>query len=195
MVILRIDYYIPEFDWVERHKTVINAPPEVVYAELWKMDFGRSSVIRTLFRIRELYGKLVNWLLTKHSAEGPRRLGLSLKELTEQTNFILLDDIFAKEIVIGLIGRFWMPTGDLIKVPPEQFKDYKESGYAKAVWSFSIEDEGNGYTVLSTETRVRSINRKGKSALRIYMLIIGPYSSMTRRVMLRLVRKQAESSS
>ena len=35
-------------------------------------------------------------------------------------------------IVLGVIGRFWRPTGGLVRFAPDEFTAFKQPGYAKA---------------------------------------------------------------
>lgn len=49
-----LDAAMPEFHFHERHSIVIDAPRERIFEALERLDMGRSSVIRWLFRLRGL---------------------------------------------------------------------------------------------------------------------------------------------
>ena len=49
----------------------------------------------------------------------------------------MLGETLNKEMVIGLVGRFWTIAGSLRKIDAESFKAFDKAGFAKAVWNFS----------------------------------------------------------
>jgi hypothetical protein len=49
-----IDEFMPEYEFVERHRVDIAAPVEPVYAAVVALDFSDSKIIRWLFLLRGL---------------------------------------------------------------------------------------------------------------------------------------------
>ena len=107
--------------------------------------------------------------------------------------FVCLEDVPNHEIVLGLTGRFWTPTGCLVPTDPSSFRDGPEAGQAQAAWNFTITPAENAMTVLATETRVRVAEDARQSFLR-YWFVVRPFSGLLRMKMLRAVRRAAITS-
>lgn len=93
---------------------------------------------------------------------------------------------------MGLIGRFWRPTPELVRIRAGEFVEFADRRYAKAVWDFGLEQNESG-VLLTTETRVRCLSIKSRLAFRFYWTFIGPFSSLIRKEMLRVIRNTAQS--
>ena len=111
--------------------------------------------------------------------------------------FILLADNPGKDLVLGLVGRFWLPTDQLVAIAPEDFRTAAPVGCAKAVWDFTIEDMASGVAHLSTETRILCLDDRSRKRFMLYWRLIGPFSAWIRREMLRAIRDRvaADASS
>ncbi len=174
---MEIDRFAPKYDVAERHHTDIRAPAERVYAAVRSLELGRSPIIRALFRLRRMPEKC-----------------LTLDGLLK-SGFIFLAEVPDREVVLGLVGRFWKPSGELQALDAEGFRAFDESGYAKAVWNFSLEPLAAGMTRLTTETRVICLDPTSRRAFRLYWLFVRPFSGLVRREVLRVVKRSAEESS
>src|SRR5688572_1939635 len=109
-----IDEFLPEYDFEEKHSIAIRADAATVYAAARNADFGESLIVRMLLRLRGM------------SADA-----LSLRNLS-YSKFRILGERPARELLIGLAGKFWTPWGDLQDVNAGNFKAFDKSGYAKA---------------------------------------------------------------
>src|SRR5688500_2358617 len=113
-----IDEFLSEYDFVETHGISIHAAPEDIYRAASEVDFSVSLLIRALFFLR----------------------GLSTENVTleslKRSRFEILGETPGREILLGLVGRFWTIGGDLKKIDAESFKKFDAAGYAKAVWNF-----------------------------------------------------------
>ena len=179
-----IDGWMPEFEVVERHSTGARASPERVWRAVRTLDLAHSPVIRLLFALRSLPGILAG-------RERRRSLGVTMDGLM-RSGFVLLQEREKEEIVLGLIGRFWRPTGGIVRVTEEEFRAFDSPGYAVATWNFTLEPEDGGVR-LATETRVRCPDEASRRSFRRYWRLVGPFSALTRREMLRTLRKAAEA--
>jgi hypothetical protein len=178
-----IDEFMPAFDVAERHGIVIRARAERAYAGIRSVDLTRSFVIRSLFALRRFPAV--------YAGRGAGRRGLMLDDFL-RSGFVVLAEEPGVEIVLGVIGRFWRPTGGLVGFAPDEFTAFKQPGYAKAAWNFRVEPEGEGRVRVVTHTRIRATDEKSLRSFRRYWLVVGPFSGLIRREMLRLVRSQAE---
>src|ERR1700686_3148899 len=142
-----IDSFAPNPDTVERHSIAINASPETVYRALWAADLGGSPIIKLLLGLRALPE------LVLHGARGLRRdRRITLQHVIDSGFGILANE--PEEIVLGVTGKFWRPTGNLLPFDRDSFTGAVLPGQARAVWNFSIKESSPGETILSTETRV-----------------------------------------
>lgn len=182
-----IDEFLPAYDVTERHEILIGAPPERVYAAVREMDMSGSPIIRGLFLLRGLPA-----LLTGHSRQGSP-LGVTLEGLL-RSGFVLLGERPGEELLLGLVGRFWTVTGDLQRLDAEAFRRFDRPGFARATWNFHLAPTGTGRTRLGTETRVLCTDEASRRRFRRYWLLIRPFSGLIRRIMLREIRRSAESS-
>ena len=170
-----IDEFLPDYDFVETHDVSIRAGAEQIYRAAHEVDFAESFVIRWLFRLRGL------------STENA-----TLRSL-QKSRFEILGEIPGREILLGLVGRFWTPLGDLKKIDADSFKKFETPGYAKAVWNFSILPEQNE-TRLMTETRIKCTDAESKKSFGFYWKFIGPFSGLIRMEMLKLIKRKAEAA-
>ncbi len=191
---MRLDHYMPRYDFSERHSLVINAPAERVYKVAHSLNLAKSRIIKFLFGIRYLIGLIAYRLRLRRNATKPAPLGLSFDELLRTTGFIYLEGVPNSEFVIGLIGKFWTPTVGIVKdFEADDFVGFNQGGYAKTAANFYITQNSNGSVTLSTETKVRCLGLRAKLAFSLYWMIVRPFSGLTRHAMLRLIKNQAES--
>jgi hypothetical protein len=186
-----LDAWMPAWDEVERHSTVVRAPAERVYATARKLDVGRSPVIRSLLALRSLPSLLSR---RRESGRGEPRgggSGMSLDRLVA-SGFVVLDERPSEELLLGLVGRFWTADGGCVRVTPDEFRAFDRPGYARAAWNFSLAPEPGGVR-LATETRVLCTDDEARRSFRRYWRFIGPFSGLIRREMLRALRLAAES--
>lgn len=182
-----IDEFMPEPMFAERHAVRVAAPPERAWEAVRALDLRGSPVIRGLFALRSVPALLAG----NRRARGPG-LGSTMDELL-RSGFVLLAERAPREIVLGLTGRFWTPTGSLSRVEADEFRDFTRPGVALAAWNFTIlpTDEGS---LVATETRVRCTDDAAHRSFRRYWRVIRPFSGLVRREALRAIRRAAEST-
>ena len=172
---LLIDEFLPRFDVASRHEIVVSAPVEQVYAVARQVDLSGSATIRWLFRLRGL----------------PVPEALRLDGLL-RAGFVLLGEDPGRELVLGVVGRFWSITGGLQRVHSGGFRGFDRPGTAKAVWNFRVDPQSGGSSLLSTETRVLCLDDRSRRRFRWYWSLVGPFSGLIRREALRLAKRRAE---
>jgi len=175
---------MPACDVSEFHETTVRAPIQRVYAALRTADLGGSPIVRLLLRLRALAAMFT---IGGHK----RNLHLNLDALVKG-GFVVLGENAPNEIALGLIGRFWKLSGGTRSMVAGEFKAFDEPGYAKAVWNFSLVEEGADLTRLATETRVRCLDDASRRCFRMYWAVIAPFSGLIRREVLRTIRREGE---
>lgn len=181
-----IDGYLETPDAVERHRIAIRAAPETVYRALWHTDFGSSLVIKGLLGLRALPEILLG--KQRLDREAIRRIDL---ETIIEAGFGKLAEEENREVVLGVIGRFWRPTGNLLPFRAEVFDRPVPPGLALAVWNFSVRAVDAQTTMLETETRVACGDPASRRKFRLYWLVVRPFSGWIRLRMLGAVRREA----
>lgn len=184
-----IDDALPVFDEVERHAVDVVASPARVYLAVRRLDLSASVMVRTLFLLRGLPA-----LFTRRSPSGPElSRSLDLDGLLA-SGFVLLAERLDVEIVLGLVGRFWTPTGGVRRVTRAEFAAFDEPGYAKVAWNFALAPRAGGGVRLSTETRIRCLDDGSRRRFRRYWLFVRPFSGLVRHLMLGAIKRAAEAN-
>jgi len=167
-----IDKYLPRYTFNEYHEILIDSPIANVYDVAYDFDLSKSKTIEWLFKIRGLPTKRLN-----------------LQNFIDDIGFTNLESNAPFENLIG----FWAS----VKIAPitgyEDFKNNSISPWIKAVWNFQLEELDQNKTRLSTETRVLCVAPITKITFRLYWLIIKPFSGLTRKKMLQIVKKDSEN--
>jgi hypothetical protein len=170
-----IDRYLDTFDFSERHHISVAGRPDEIYRAALEIDFAESFVIRWLLRLRGI------------STEN-----FSLRKI-ERSIFSKLDEEPGRELVLGIIGRPWTIFGDLQPVrSAADFSGFERPGYAKAVWNFSVAEEGRRARIM-TETRIRCLDDASRRSFGRYWTLIRPFSGLIRIEMLQAIKRRVES--
>ena len=172
---MTLNQAMPRFDVQAKHEILINAPATDVYSVLKTTNLSRSFIIRALL-----------WL--RSAGNAPKRL--CLQQFWER-DFLLLEDRPNQEIILGLVGRFWIPRPDLIRIPPADFASYSNPRYGKVGFNFAITTQGS-QTLLTTQTRILCTSPQTRRLFRLYWTVVGPFSGLIRKEMLRLIKADAE---
>lgn len=182
-----IDRFLPAGEVSARYDVEVRAPAERVWKAARALDLAGSPVVRALFALRSLPG-----ILSRKRASR-RGLGLDINGLL-RTGFVILAEAPGDEIVLGLVGRFWTPSGGIVRVDPADFAAFDRTGYAVAAWNFTVRGPAAGPVRLATETRVRITDASSRRRFRAYWTVVGPFSGLIRHEMLRTVRRAAETA-
>jgi hypothetical protein len=188
-----IDDFLPHFDAVESHTTIVCASAERVWAAIRTADFGSGNVVRALFALRGVPAFLSapRAVLTRgrrHTPAEPLTLNTALNH-----GFVLLGEKPGRELLLGAVGRFWGATGTLQAIEAERFAEFAEPGAAMAAWNFTVRPLVGDRTMLTTETRVRCTDADGRWRFQLYWTLIRPFSGAIRLLMLRAIKREAET--
>lgn len=171
-----IDDFLPTYEVSERHEVKIHATAVDVYQAVRELDISRARITRWLFRLRGI----------------PTSSKFSLEDFLKM-RFVLLGERQNEELLLGLVGRFWTPTGKLQRLNAEMYRSFNKEGFAKAAWNFSLTPETVDTTLLVTETRVHCMDKASQRQFRFYWLLIGAFSGIVRKEILQELKRNAES--
>jgi hypothetical protein len=177
-----IDRFLPRYDAIEMHRILVAAPAQRSYQAILDLDLARSRPVRILFTLRGLPA------LARRKPWG--RTG-TMKDLLA-AGFVVLGEEPGTEIVLGVIGRFWRPTGGIRRIEPADFTTFEDPGWAKAAWNFRVSGQGPGRSAVDTETRVLCTDRASRRAFLRYWRIVGKPSGFIRNRALHLIKADAE---
>jgi hypothetical protein len=184
----RLDEIVPAFQFVEHHEIRIQASPERVHEAVWTVTAGEIGLFQALTWIRSPR-------LPGSRCEQESILNVpaekSILEVATSTGFMLLADEPGREVVVGMLVIVPSRSRRVIE-DPQGFADLEEPGFAKAVMNFRMEDEGGGWTRLTTETRIHATDASALRRFAAYWRLIYPGSALIRRTWLRAIRKRAE---
>jgi hypothetical protein len=171
-----LDDFLPEFEFSERHRLAIDAPPARIDEALRTVSIADIPVARALWFVRRL----------------GRPYGDGSKPFVGgELPGVVLDDVRGEGIVLGLTGQFWKLRGRRDPARPataEDFLAYDRPDACKAVIDFRV-----GPSSLSTETRVHVADTGVRRKFGRYWLVIRPFSGLIRILFLRAARKRAEA--
>jgi hypothetical protein len=182
-----LDEILPMYDVASRHSIRIDATSGRVYQAVRTVDLGRPWVIRVLMGMRSVPARAAAML----GVGGSRARERPPRRAVQGLAFTVIAEAPDEELVLGLLGRFWTSSGGVIPAGPDRFRLPPPPGLAQAVWNFRVEPEGIG-TRLSTETRVRCADPATRRHFLRYWRVVQLGSGLTRRSMLRLIRRTAE---
>lgn len=170
-----LDEFLPAYEFSERHRLAIDAPPERIDEALRRVSLSDIPVARALWAMRRL-GR--PW----GDAKRPFVDG-ALK------GAVVLDDVPGEGMILGLTGQFWRLRGGGDDRPrtADEFLDYARPDTCKAVIDFRI-----GSSSLSTETRVHVADPLSRRKFGRYWRVIRPFSGLIRILLLRAARRRAE---
>lgn len=172
-----IDEFLPVWDAREQHHIKINAPAKQIYAATQRLDLSGAYLTNFLLKLRGI----------------PSKTEVSLDDLLN-TGFVVLGETPNKELLLGLTGKFWQPSGNPVRIARERFVEFDEPGYAKAVWNFSLSEISNGTVRLNTETRVFCTDEASRVKFMFYWFLIGAFSGLIRREILCVIKRKAEKN-
>lgn len=177
----RIDDVMPAYHFHEVHAIRIHASPDRVFRAIKAVTPQEIRFVRTLYAIRSL---------------GRVRLpkATPLLDIFTSWGYVLLVQEPDRELVCGRILRFSSGAQPQV-TDPQSFLAFAEPGCAKVTLNFCVEDVGEGWSQLTTQTRILGTDRSGRRRFGGYWRIIYPGSAAIRRMLLRAIKRRAEQDS
>jgi hypothetical protein len=187
-----LDRYLPQYDVTETHAVVVDADTDLTWQAVRQSDLSKSAVTRVLLELRSLPNRLLGFL--KGRPTGPSRPPLTLDDM-ERAGFMLLGEWPGHEIVFGTVVQPWKAvTGDepAPQVEAGRFAAFDTPGYVKVAFNIRVEPYGSGRALITTETRTAATDPASLRRFARYWMLIGPFSALIRRLLLRIVKTDAE---
>jgi hypothetical protein len=172
-----LDDFLPVYEFSERHRLAIDAPPGRIDQALRAVSIADIPVARALWWVRRL----------------GRQYGDSTKPfIGGELPGVVLEDVPEEGVILGLTGQFWRVLGGRLDPEKpgsaEEFLAYSREDTCKAVIDFRV-----GPGSLSTETRVHVADPVSRRKFRRYWFVVRPFSGLIRVLLLRAARRRAEA--
>ena len=183
-----LDRHLPDFRHREVHEITVEAGPDEVMRAVRELRGRDVALAAVLFALRSIPARLLR--LPVRTADPDQRV----VDTILKGGFTLLEES-PFEMIVGVVGRFWQPTGSLVPLTgPSDFASWSQDGYAKGVMNFTVEPVADGHTRLRTETRVLPLGREAERKFRLYWLFVRPGSGLIRRIWLAAIKRKTEKS-
>ena len=173
-----LDEVLPEFDFRIRHARRVDATPERVAEAVESFRLGGAASL--LLRIRGV-----------HLPSG------TIRDVLTKSGFTVLAERPGRETVAGTTGQFWALREQAHMEAPrdlQAFRFFDRPGRAQGAISLRIEPIQDGWTELTTETRVRCVDETARRRFALYWLLIKVFSGWLRRDFLRRIARTAEEA-
>lgn len=194
---LLMEQFLPSYDVAVAHADVFRAPPARCYATVSELDLCHAPFVRAALAVRALPQRVMGTVRAPgtRAASSAAEPTFRLRAMVG-LGWILLAETPGVEMVLGQVSRPWKADASSAGVPttPQEFTTFNEPGYAKIVTSLRVDHYGNASSILTVETRVATTDAVSRRRFRRYWLLIGPASSLIRRMSLRLLETELARS-
>jgi hypothetical protein len=178
----RLDRLMPEYQFSERHATRAHARPEALIKAVRESTFSDMKSLGTLLRIRAA--------AVRDPGIGDELRQRPVLEAFASSGY-LLDGGEREVVMFGAVNARERRRPDVRTA--QQFVDYHAPGGVKMAFDFRAEDEGGGWSTISTETRVVATDPATRSGMGRYWRLIVPGSGLLRRQWLDGIKRRAEA--
>jgi hypothetical protein len=180
----RLDALVPTWQFGEIHTIRVHSSPGRVFRAVKDVTADEIRLFRTLTWIRNPRRP---WAATPESLLAPPA-HRPLLDVALHSGFLPLGEDVDREVVVGTI----VCCHGARVADAAAFASVSGPGFAKAGMNFLVEDEGGGWTRLTTETRVQATDVAARRRFAAYWRAIYPGSALIRRMWLRAIRARAE---
>jgi hypothetical protein len=178
---MSLDSYLPAYDVREVHSLTIDASPDRVIGAAREFTGREVPLFAVLMGLRSLPSLLRGHRLSYRRPVVGEFIRAGFIPLAERPD----------ELVLGVVGRFWHPSGSLLRLEPSEFCSFAELGWAKGAFNLHALPAAGGATLLTTETRVLCTDTAARRSFGRYWRVIRPGSAAIRVAWLRAIRRKA----
>lgn len=178
-----IDDFIPGPLLVELDHIDVAALPARAYEAARDLDLARSPVLRVVLRMAHRLDI---------EAFGP--FAVRIADIGRAgSGFVVLEDIPARTLTIGAIGRLWEPDAELLDVPATRFAAMAAPGYGKVALQLRFEPLGENGTRIEIELRLTATDDLSWAAMRRHYRMVGPFARFARHHVLAMLQRELEA--
>jgi hypothetical protein len=188
-----VDKWLSEWQFGEYHERRVRASPQQVFAAIRRV---RSSDILLLGTLTDLRGP------RQDDQSAPTHKPPEEKPILEVAlagGFILLGEEEDRELLLGAVTvappdvARAAERGNVPSLDPALFRTLGRPGFARVVMNFRVVPESDGWTRVTTETRVHAVDRATQRRFARYWRVIYPGSWIIRWSWLRAIEARLVS--
>ncbi len=180
-----LDEAMPAYEFVEHHQVRVHAALPTAYAALQAVTPDELAAYPILMKVRNAaMGR--SW--SKPTTPSPAIVAI----FSDSRSGYMLVQRNEREMVFGGIGRVTARRGKPDVPSPAAFASFSQPGCVKVAFNLKVDDAGNGWATLSTETRLHAVDAEGRRGMAVYWRLIYPGSGMLRTMWLEAARARAE---
>jgi hypothetical protein len=182
-----LDEAMPQYEFAEHHQIRVHAPLQEAYSALQAVTLDELAAYPILMKIRSgAMGR--SW----SKAKGPSPAIIAV--FSDPGSGYILIERNEREMVFGGVGRVASNTPKPVLSSAAAFASFERSGWVKVAFNLKVDDSGNGWTTLSTETRLHGLDAGSRRGMAVYWRLIYPGSGMLRTMWLQAARTRAEKA-
>ena len=188
-----IDQWLPEWQFGEYHERRVRASPGQLFAAIRRVRSSDIFLFRTLTYLRNPRREGQGEHLLNPPEDKP------ILDVALAGGFRLLGEEADRELLLGAvviappeIARTAL-RGKVASLDPALFRTLGRPGFARVVLNFRVVPEADGWTRLTTETRVHAVDRPTQRQFAQYWRVIYPGSWIIRWSWLRAIEARLGS--
>ena len=182
-----LDGAMPQYEFVEHHQIRVHAPPARAFAALQAVTPDELAAYPILMTVRNAaMGR--RW--SRPTGPSPAIMAI----FTDPRSGYMPIERNEREMVFGGIGRVRATGEQPVLSSPAAFASFVQRGCVKVAFNLKVDDAGNGWTTVSTETRLHALDPGSRRATAVYWRLIHPGSGMLRTMWLQAARNRAEKA-
>lgn len=171
-----LDAWLPDPQVRGRHRRDARATPEALWRAAQEVTVGDAPLL----------GRAVRWRIPGTAA------GMSFRDVLRSYPFAVLADGTAWS-VSGLCGRLWTLRRDYPELDgPDDFLAWQEPGTARVLIAHWVEPDGDGRSVLLSESRVSPVDDAAAKRLRALWTLVGGFERLVGGEVLSAAVRRAE---
>jgi hypothetical protein len=194
---LLLDEYLPDFDETRIEHLVIDAPKDVAYETMRKVDFlmVHSPITDLAMFVRSLPEK-IGRLRSQNEPPPPPLPSMKLSGLFDREGFergeglegwVGLAEERGRELVFGAVGKPWLAEIEWKTVAQEDFAGFDEAGWAKIAAALSVREYGAQRSIITYEARTAMTDDESRERFHRYWTVVSPFVGTIMRALLRTV--------
>jgi hypothetical protein len=177
-----IEKFAPVWQFREVHRIGVLAPADAAMRAIREVTAREIHLFRFLTWLRRV-GRPGPESLLNPPPDKP------ILDVALRSGFLELQSS-EREIVVGSVVV--KPRGRKSPASPDEFRTISDTGYAKAVMNFRVEQYPLAMCLITTETRVWASDDTTRRKFALYWWTIRLGSGLIRRMWLRAIRRRAE---
>jgi hypothetical protein len=182
-----LDGAMPRYELVEHHHVRVHAPLQDAYSALQAVTLDELAAYPTLMKVRSAaMGR--RW--SKPNGPAPAIIAV----FSDPGSGYVLIERNEREMVFGGLGRVTSNAEKPVLSSPAAFASFHQSGLVKVAFNLKVDDSGNGWTAVSTETRLHGLDAGSRRGMAVYWRLIYPGSGMLRTMWLQAARTRVEKA-